>query len=308
MKNILITGGAGFIGSQLVDTLLKMGDVHVRILDNLNHPNSARVDELRGDPRLEFTCGDIRHMPTVMEAVKNCDLIFHLAAQSNVMRAEADPVYAFETNVSGTFNILHCALKNNVERVVFSSSREVYGDPQILPVTEDSPMAPRNIYGASKVTGELNCKLFHDQYGLDVRVVRFSNVYGPGDSDRVIPRFCRAIQDGQPLTVYGGNQVIDFIWIEDAVRALWDISQLQDGNEPFNCGSGHGVTILQLAEKLCEISQKSVELKLMPSRDAEVSRFIADNSRMRTILGWSPDGQSLNYLKNVLESYKVKET
>jgi len=307
MKRILITGGAGFIGSHLIDALLKMNDIQVRILDNLNHPNAARVDEFRCDSRLEFIDGDVRHLPTVMQAVKNCDLIFHLAAQSNVMRAEADPVYVFETNVNGTFNVLHSALKNGVARVVFSSSREVYGDSQALPVNEDAPLQPRNIYGVTKVSGELQCRLFREQYGLDVRVVRLSNVYGSGDSDRVIPRFCHAIQNGQPLTLYGGEQVIDFIWIQDAVRSLWEISQLTGCNEPINCGSGHGITVRQLAENLCAVSQTQVELQVMPSRVAEVSRFIADTTRMRTILGWSPDSQSLNYLSDVLESYKLKE-
>jgi len=303
MKKILITGGAGFIGSHLIDYLLNMNDVQVRILDNLNHPNSARVDEFRNDARLEFIYGDVRHLPTVMQSVQNCDLIFHLAAQSNVMRAEADLVYAFETNVNGAFNVLHSALKNKVERVVFTSSREVYGDPQNLPVAEDAPLRPRNIYGVSKVTGELHCQLFRQQYGLDARIARLSNVYGAGDSDRVIPRFCHAIQNGQPLTLYGGDQVIDFIWIKDAIRALWEISQLANFDEPLNCGSGHGITVRQLAEKLRAVSQTPVELQVMPSRVAEVNRFIADTARMRKILGWSPDDGSLNYLSDVLQSY-----
>ena len=130
MKRILITGGAGFIGSHLIDYLLKMEDIQVRVLDNLNHPNSARLDEFRSDSRIEFIYGDVRHLPTVMQAVEKCDLIFHLAAKSNVMRAEADPVYAFETNVNGTFNVLYSALKNIGVHVIFTSSREVYGDSQ----------------------------------------------------------------------------------------------------------------------------------------------------------------------------------
>jgi UDP-glucose 4-epimerase len=306
MKRILITGGAGFIGSHLIDHLLKMDQVQVRILDNLNHPNSAWVDEYCKDSHLEFIYGDVRHLSTVIEAVKNCDLIFHLAAQSNVMRAEADPVYAFETNVNGTFNVLHSALKNDVGQVVFTSSREVYGDSQALPVAENAPLLPRNVYGVSKVTGELQCRLFRDQYGLDVRVVRLSNVYGPGDSGRVIPLFCQAVQNGQPLTLYGGDQIIDFVWVKDAIRALWEVSQLMTCNEPINCGSGHGITVRQLAEQLCAVSQTPVELKVMPGRSVEVSRFIADTTRICTILGWSPDGQLMNYLADVLESYKTK--
>jgi UDP-glucose 4-epimerase len=175
-----------------------------------------------------------------------------------------------------------------------------------LPVAEDASLQPRNIYGVSKLTGELHCQLFREQYGLDVRIVRLSNVYGPGDSDRVIPRFCHAIQNGQPLTLFGGEQVIDFVWIKDAIRALWEVSELANCDQPINCGSGHGVTVRQLAEQLCAVSQTPVELQVMPSRVAEVSRFIADNTRMRTVLGWSPDGQSLNYLSSVLESYKAK--
>ena len=141
------------------------------------------------------------------------------------------------------------------------------------------------------MTGELLCRLFREKYGLDVRIIRLSNVYGPGDSDRVIPRFCQAIQNGQPLTLYGGDQVIDFIWIQDAIRALWDVSQLKNCDEPINCGSGHGITVRKLAEQLCSASQTPVELQVLPSRSAEVSRFIADTTYMRTVLGWSPDSQ-----------------
>lgn len=303
MRKILITGGAGFIGSHLIDHFLDMDAVQIRVLDNLNHPNFSRVAEFRYHPRLEFVHGDVRDYHTIRQAVDGCDLIFHLAAQSNVMRAESDTVYTFETNVNGTFNVLHSALKENVRCVVFTSSREVYGDPISLPVHEDAILQPRNIYGVSKATGELHCRLFREQYGLDVRIIRLSNVYGPGDSDRVIPRFCQAIHDGQPLTLYGGEQVIDFIWIKDAVRALWDVSQLPDLKEPINCASGIGITIRELAEKLCAISHTSTELKILPSRVAEVSRFIADTTRMCSLLGWSPNGQSLDYLAEVLQSY-----
>lgn len=305
MKRILITGGAGFIGSHLIDHLLTMEDIQVRVLDNLNHPNFQRIGEFRSHPRVEYVHGDVRHYHIVMKEVEGCDLVFHLAAQSNVMRAESDTVYTFETNVNGTFNVLHSALQQKVRRVVFTSSREVYGDQTSLPVKENALLQPRNIYGVSKVTGELHCKLFKEQYGLDARVVRLSNVYGPGDSDRVIPRFCQAIQNGQPLTLYGGEQVIDFLWIKDAIRALWEVSQLADFGEPLNFASGHGITIRELAEKLRAVSQSSAELKVLPSRAEEVSRFIADTTRMRAVLGWSPDGHSLDYLSNVLESYKA---
>ena len=304
-QKILITGGAGFIGWHLVDSLIKRGEAQIRVLDNLNHPNTDRVKELYNNPSIEFIEGDVRNPAALLKAAEGCDSIFHLAAQSNVMRAESDPIYAFDTNVSGTFYLLQAAKTQGVSQIVFTSSREVYGNPSTLPVCEETILQPQNIYGTSKVTGEFICKFFRQQYNLDVRVVRLSNVYGPGDRDRVIPLFCQAILTGQPLTIYGGKQLIDFVWIDDAIRALVEISQLSVLDQPVNIGSGSGITVAELAQTMCQLSNQEMECNVLPGRDVEVDRFIADNTRMRELLGWAPMNHVVENLSRVLDSYCI---
>ena len=302
MKQVLVTGGAGFIGSHLANFLSDEKEFQIRVLDNLNHPSPYYFEELQKNPKIDFFEGDIRDISVVREAMRGCDFVFHLAAQSNVMRAENDYSYAFESNVDGTFNVLEAAKENGIKTLLFASSREVYGNPVELPVNEASSLNPKNIYGVSKVTGELFCELFAKQFGLDIRIVRLSNVYGPGDSDRVIPLFCKAIKDDQPLTLYGGEQIVDFVWIEDVVKALWQILELPHFEGPINIGSGQGVTIRELAELMSSTAEKEVKLNVLPSRDAEVSKFVADNDLMMEVLGWVPKAELRKHLPKVMKS------
>ena len=302
MEQVLITGGAGFIGSHLANFFSNEKKFLVRVLDNLNHPSPYYFKELQKNQKIEFIEGDIRDISVVQQAVRGCDFVFHLAAQSNVMRAEGDYSYAFGSNVDGTFNVLEAAKENEVKTLLFASSREVYGNPVQLPVPEASSLNPKNLYGVSKVTGELFCELFANQFGLDVRIVRLSNVYGPGDSDRVIPLFCEAIKNDEPLTLYGGEQIVDFVWIEDVVKALWQILELPHVENPVNIGSGKGMTIRELAELMASIANKEVQLNILPSRDAEVSKFVADNEFMMEILGWVPKPEIIKHLPKVMEA------
>jgi UDP-glucose 4-epimerase len=254
----------------------------VVVLDNMKRGSRERLDDLLRAGDVELVEGDIRTPRTVRRAAKDCDVIYHLAAQSNVMGAIDDPEYSFTTNAYGTFNVLRNAAELGVGRVVFTSSREVYGEPQYTPVDEDHPLAAKNPYGASKLTGEAYCRTFAHCNGLDVAVVRLANVYGPGDTDRVIPIWLEEAMAGRDLHVFGGNQILDFVWIDTVVDALLYAGE-HGLASPTNIGSGVGTTILELGCRILEIVGANSSLVRKASRNAEVTRFVADISRMKAL-------------------------
>jgi UDP-glucose 4-epimerase len=167
--------------------------------------------------------------------------------------------------------------------VVFTSSREVYGDPIQLPVPESALLKPKNLYGASKVGGEAYCSVFGSE-GLETAVLRLANVYGTGDTDRVIPLFVERALQGRPLVLYGGQQVLDFVWIDTVVESLWKVGFGDPITEPVNVGSGQGVTISNLSERVLELTGWSSTVKIDPARQTEVTRFVADVTRSQRVL------------------------
>src|SRR2546422_9029789 len=203
---IAVTGGAGFIGGHLIERLVEMDAGEIVALDNFHRPCSG--DQHALFESVKFLRTDVRDRSGLAEAMRGCSVVFHLAAESNVMGAVYDADYAFSSNVTGTFNVLRAAASAGVKRVVFTSSREVYGDPKRLPVSESSPLRPKNGYGASKAAGEMYCRTAAND-GLETVILWLANVYGPRDRDRVIPLFTRAAQSGTPLTLFGGDQLID---------------------------------------------------------------------------------------------------
>ncbi len=275
----LVTGGCGFIGAHLVRRLLDLGD-GVRVMDNMRRGSAAALGASRSEVTLY--AHDIRDAEMLRRAAEGADRIFHLAAQSNVMGALADREYSFTTNVGGTFNVLDCAAKLGISRVVFASSREVYGEPRYTPVDECHPLEAKNLYGASKVAGEAYCRTFAESYVLDVQVARLANVYGPGDRDRVIPRFLEAAASGDDMRLYGGSQVLDFVWIDTVIDALMLAG---DGglDGPTNVASGIGTSIADLAQRLIALTGSTSKVVREPARSVEVSRFVADVTRMRSV-------------------------
>jgi UDP-glucose 4-epimerase len=302
LRRVLVTGGAGFIGSHLVDALVARGDA-VAVLDNMHR---GRINHIQGhidNGRCKLITGDIREPADVESAMLGAEVVFHLAAQSNVLGAIHDTSYSFTANVAGTYNVLEAARRSGVGRVVFSSSREVYGDPASLPVRETAPLQPKNPYGASKVAGEAYCNAFIHSYGLDVAVMRLANVYGPRDTDRVIPRWLGLAERGEDLRVFGGRQVLDFVPISLVVRAL-----LRAGDyglpAPVNVGSGTGTPILALAERVLEASGTSVQVRIEPANECEVVGFVADVTRMRE-LGIEPPADPLEGLAALAAAVEV---
>jgi len=319
---VLVTGGAGFIGRALVAALIAENahaiESPVLVLDNLHRSSASVLQPLADAGKVVFTEGDIRDAELLRDLMRGVSVVFHLAAQSNVIGSESDPDYAYTTNVTGTYHVLQEAGRAGVGRVVFSSSREVYGEARTLPVSESAPVRPQNMYGASKAADEMLARAAIGRWGLEVVAPRIANVYGPGDRDRVIPLWIGRALAGQEMLVYGGRQVIDFIWLGDVIRALMDAAWASpdalrpaiDATGPggrgffarFNLGTGAGTTILDLAERLKQAMRSDVPVTVVPPRSEEVERFVADNTLLRAIFGWAPDAP-LAHLDETVRAY-----
>lgn len=289
---VLITGGAGFLGSHLVDRLLSEGaPPELLVFDNLRRGRRAHLEPHLSAGRVQLIAGDIRDEAALRAALGGVEIVFHLAAQANVIGSEADRDYAFSTNVVGVYNVLKAAEAAGVRRVVFSSSREVYGEPERLPVCEDAPLAPKNAYGASKVAGEMYFRIAQAREALETVVFRLANVYGPRDSERVIPLWMERARRGEDLLLYGGEQVIDFVWVQDVVEALAQaaLAGRQVVGQPINIGTGVGTPIATLARRILALSGSTSELRILPARGAEVRRFVADPGRLKALLGLQAD-------------------
>lgn len=293
---ILITGGAGYIGSRLGCRLA--GDHEVVLLDNLRRGTRAAAQGL------VLVEGDVRDAGLLREVSQDCEVVFHLAAESAVMSAAADPEYCFETNVAGTFRVLRAAQAAGVKRVVFSSSREVYGECAALPVAESAALAPCNVYGSSKAAAEMCCSSFR-KAGLEVAVVRLSNVYGPGDQGRVIPLFVGQAVRGFPLTLFGAQQVMDFVWIDTVVDSLVRLGLGAYVEGPLNVGSGKGTTIVDLARRVVAEAESASLVEVVDQRQGEVMRFVADTAAAEREIGLAVPGDALFGLREVILAAKV---
>lgn len=303
----VITGGAGFIGSYLVDRLVneKLGEIVV--IDNLFRGKIERLQGHIDSGAIRFVMGDIRDRGLLIGALENTDVVFHLAAQSNVLGAISDLDYSFTTNVVGAYHVLSAAKERHVKRIIFTSSREVYGEPASLPVDEDAPLTAKNAYGASKVAGEAYCRVFGSM-GLETVILRLANVYGPRDTDRVIPLFISQIMQGIPLTVYGENKVLDFVWVEDVVDVLLQAgSMAQSIPEPVNIGSGVGTKVVDLANRLVEMIDTEVLVHVVQPRKEEVNGYIARIDKGIEYYGLKPNSIPLENLTEVLNYWTSLE-
>ena len=288
---IVVTGAAGFIGRHLARYLLRHTEETIVGLDNLYRSSWAG---LTPHERLVTVTGDIRAAEELGRVFSGAQLVFHLAGLSQVMDSVWDQDYAFSANVVGTFNVLRAARLAGVRHVVFTSSREVYGEAPRLPVSETATLTAKNPYGASKIACEAYCRVF-DSDEMRVSVVRLANVYGPGDRGRVIPIFIECALRGLPLVLHGGQQVIDFVPVRTVVEALWRVSRQPPG-EPINVGSGRGVRLPELAERIIRETGSHSEMEMGPARSEEVVQFVADVSRMRARLGIEVPPDSLSEL------------
>lgn len=297
---VLVTGGAGFIGNHLVRSLVEAGD-EVIVLDNCHRATRASVHAAAC-----LVEGDVRDARALQGAMRGSEIVYHLAAQSNVLGATRDMDYSFTTNVAGTFEVLKAAEQSGARRVVFASSREVYGEQRILPVSETAALNAKNSYGASKVAGEAYCRAWAGRGGVEVAILRLANVYGHGDHQRVIPLWLDRAVRGEDLVLYGGQQVIDFVPVTTVVRAIRAAAGARLGG-PVNVGSGRGTPLLALADRIRSLAGGRIATVIEAARDEEVVRFVADTARMRDQLGIEPPADPLGLLPELWEAVRSGE-
>jgi UDP-glucose 4-epimerase len=310
---VLVTGGAGFIGSHLVDRLLEYGAERVVVIDDLSRARPGWYPSRLDHPRLEFVIQDLLERNGVSAWFEHLDVVYHLAAVAQVMGALRNPERTFSVNVLGTMRVARLARRAGVPRLVFTSSREVYGDPAALPVKEDAPLQPKNLYGASKLAAEAFLRALQDPSPSPVSrppssspssvLLRLANVYGPGDTDRVIPIFIANALQGVPLTVFGPDKRLDLIWIGDVINVL---IQAGFGSPavpvPVNVGSGTATGLEALAYQIKALTRSSSPVNVIAPRAPEVDRFQADLARAQRYFGLKVNPQPLRNLESVVEA------
>jgi UDP-glucose 4-epimerase len=306
--NVLVTGGGGFIGSHMVERLVERDD-RVRVLDNFatgNRENLARVID-----DIDLVEGDIQSYERVHNAVRGCELVFHLAALPSVPRSIQDPLTSNASNVIGTLNMLLAARDAGVRRVIYASSSSVYGANTHLPKREANlplPMAP---YAVSKLAGEGYCRSFTEVYGLETVALRYFNVYGPRQDPlsayaAVIPRFIEAFLDGQRPVIYGdGAQSRDFTYVEDVVEANLRAAAAEGAaGDVFNVARGQRVSLGKMVEMLRELTGRDLEPIHGDPRAGDVRESEADTSRTKQILGYAPQTDLEEGLRLTIEDHE----
>jgi len=293
-ERILVTGGAGFIGSHIVDRCVAEGH-EVRVLDDLSNSTVTNLEEHIKKHTIEFLKGDIRDPKAVKDSIRDVDVVFHEAAQVSVPLSMGDPLHTDDVNVRGTLNLLAAASDERVERFVYASSSSVYGEPKKLPVTEDWPLQPLSPYAASKIAGEAYCTSFCKARGLPTVCLRYFNVFGPRQGSNgyasVIPAFIRSLLEDRPMTIFGdGIQTRDFVHVRDVVEAnMLAMSTSAAVGVAYNIGSGKPVTVTELARVLGQIAGgRSPPPLHLPPRSGDVKHSLADITRAKEALGYRP--------------------
>jgi dTDP-glucose 4,6-dehydratase len=288
--HVLVTGGAGFIGSHLVDALLADPSRRVTVLDRLSTGGSRmNLEAHDDDPRCTFVLGDVNDAALVSDLVASVDAIVHAAAESHVDRSLDDPRPFFESNLLGTQTILE-AVRRHERRMLMVSTDEVYGagDPSGGEFDEDAPLRPRSPYAASKAAADLACQAYVTSYGVDVTVVRATNAFGPRQIERVVPTYSINALEGRPVPVYAaGEQRREFLFVRDWVAAAIVVLDRGEAGVLYNIGDGHELPNLELARRICELAGASEELiTFVPDRPGHDFRYGVTSARLRA-LGWS---------------------
>ena len=309
----VVTGGAGFIGSHVVERLLKDHPrATVRVLDNFSSGNMANLPFAAAAGKcLEIVRGDIRELPTVERVVQGADVIFHQAAMRSVPRSVADPLGANEHNVLGTLHVLEAAKRAGVRRVVFASSSSVYGDNPALPKREDQPPAPISPYAVSKAAGEQYAAVWTRLFNVETVGLRYFNVFGPrqdpaSEYAAVIPRFILWALRGTPVEVHGdGRQSRDFTYIDNVVDAnVLAARAPKAAGEAFNVGCGDRVSLLDIIARLETMLGKRVDRRHTPARAGDVPHTLADVGKAQRLLGYVPSVGFDDGLRRTVEYFK----
>ncbi len=304
-SRILVIGGAGFIGSHLVESLLQENVGDVVVFDNLTRGTRENLAGALRDPRVRLFEGDVTHPDLLDAAMAGADHVFHLAALW-LLHCHEYPRAAFQVNVEGTFNVLEACVRHKVKRLVYSSSASVYGDALVTPMTEDHPYNNRTFYGATKIAGEHMARAFHARYGLNYVGLRYMNVYGPRQDCRgaytsVIMKILDRLDAGEAPVVYGdGSQTYDFIHVADTGRA--NVCALKAGTTDafYNVGGGRGTTIRELAELILEITGSAQKIRYEPAGTTFVTHRVGSTEKARRELGFEASTDLRAGLKNLI--------
>jgi UDP-glucose 4-epimerase len=311
MTNYLVTGGAGFIGSHLVEALTRRPDTaQIRVLDNLatgHRHNLAAVSS-----RLEFVEGDLTDPTALKQAVEGVDVIFHLAAQVSAPKSMFDPLTTQEINATGTLKLLEAAHQAGARRLVFSSTSAVYGDDPTLPKVEDMRPQPKSPYAIAKLTGEHYCRYATDYHGLETVVLRYFNVYGPRQDPSsaysgVISIFIDRLLKDEPITIFGdGEQTRDFVFVTDVVAANLAASEQADAvGRTFNIGTGQTVSINQLYEATSQYLNKTTAPRYEAARAGDIKYSWTDPVLAKQYLNWTAQVPFADGLAQTINSVRA---
>lgn len=296
-----ITGGAGFIGSNVAQYFLERKH-QIVIFDNLS---TGYTENIPSSPNVTFIKGDIRQLPPLLEAMKDCSVVMHLAAAVGNIRSIENSKEDSEINILGTLNVLNAARTLGIRKLVYSSSAAIFGEPKKLPIDEEHPLAPDSPYGVSKLGGELHCLCYAKLYEMDIICLRYFNVYGPNQRfdayGNVIPIFSTRKLKGQPFMIYGdGEQTRDFVHVADVAQVNYLGATRPNVGGTYNIGSGQSITINQLVNMMNELDdQNPAPIQRIDARKGEVKHSLANIQKAKAILGYEPS----NNLKIGLNDY-----
>jgi nucleoside-diphosphate-sugar epimerase len=304
----LVTGGAGFIGSNVVDELLRRGAA-VAVLDDLSAGKESNLSAVRD--KINFHFGSITDLETVRKACAGADFVIHLAARTSVPRSVQDPIESNRVNIDGTLNVLVAARDAKVRRVVYAASSSAYGETPTLPKVESMQPAPISPYGVTKYVGELYAQVFGRVYGLENACVRYFNVFGPRQDPTsqysgVLSRFMLAVLEGQTPVIYGdGEQSRDFTFVANVVdETLRACEAANASGMVFNGGTGARITLNQVLQDLGQITGKQITAKYDPPRNGDIRDSQADITLARKVLGYQPEVLFAEGLRRTWEWYK----
>lgn len=310
-KRVLVTGGAGFIGSHLVDRLLEMGN-RVIVYDNFDDFYFGKEKNIEGNLKNEnfrLVHGDILDYQLLTSALRGVDIIFHEAAQCGVRYSIENPEKTNRVNVDGTLNVLMAAKQQKIPKIVFASSSSIFGKPLYIPMDEEHPTNPDSPYGVSKLAAEKYCRSFNEVFGMNIVCLRYFSVYGPrGRPDQVVYAFASAIFNGKSPIIYGdGSQTRDFTFVSDVVDAtILAAEQENIGGEVFNIGYGKEISINEVFSRMAaELGKKGeASPKYLESYKGEFPRTLADNRKAEKLLGWKPKIDFKHGIRMFIEWFK----
>jgi UDP-glucose 4-epimerase len=307
-SKILVIGGAGFIGSHVVDALTKEEVKEIVIYDNFCRGTMDNLKEALRDPRVRTyeVGGDICQTDILDSCVKGMDYVFHLAALW-LLQCYEYPRAAFEVNIAGTFNVLEACVRNKVKKLIYSSSASVYGDAVEMPMTENHPFQNKTFYGATKIAGEQMCRAFHHRYGLDYVGLRYMNVYGPRQDYRgayiaVIMKILDRLDQGLPPVVYGdGSQAYDFIYVTDCAAANVNALKANVTDQFFNVGRGVQTTVKELTEIILDITGSDFSIQYEPGGTTFVTNRVGCPKKAQAEISFAAEVDLRKGLQKLIE-------